>query len=101
AITGFVIAALGLVLTARTASTGTALALLALGLVGLGFVQASTWTSIQEIGGGDTSILTAWNGMLTNGAAALGPLVMAQMVSAQGGWSGALTATALTALVGA
>jgi MFS transporter, ACS family, glucarate transporter len=101
AITGFVIAALGLVLTARTASTDMALALLALGLGGMGFVQASTWTSIQEIGGQDTSILTAWNGMLTNGAAALGPLVMAQMVSSQGSWSGALTATALTALVGA
>jgi ACS family glucarate transporter-like MFS transporter len=101
AITGFVIAALGLVLTARTASTGMALALLALGLGGMGFVQASTWTSIQEIGGQDTSILTAWNGMLTNGAAALGPLVMAEMVSSQGSWSGALTATALTALVGA
>jgi ACS family glucarate transporter-like MFS transporter len=101
AITGFVIAAIGLVLTARTASTGTALALLALGLGGMGFVQASTWTSIQEIGGQDTSILTAWNGMLTNGAAALGPLVMAEMVSVQGGWSGALTATAMTALLGA
>jgi len=101
AVTGFVIAALGLALTARTPSAGMALALLALGLGGMGFVQASTWTSIQEIGGGDTSILTAWNGMLTNGAAALGPMVMAQMVSAQGNWSGALTATAAAALLGA
>jgi ACS family glucarate transporter-like MFS transporter len=101
AILGFGIAALGLALSAHAVSTGAALALLALGLGGMGFVQASTWTSIQEIGGPDTSILTAWNGMLTNGAAALGPLVMAQMVAAQGSWSGALTATAITALLGA
>ncbi len=58
--------------------------------------KASTWSTIQEIGGDDTSILTAWNGMLTNGAAALGPLLMANLVTAQGGsWSGALAAMAL------
>lgn len=102
AMLGFTIAATGLWLTAHTASTGMALLLLALGLGGMGFVQASTWTSIQEIGGDDTSILTAWNGMLTNGAAALGPLLMARMVSTAGGdWSGALAGVAAVALVGA
>jgi ACS family glucarate transporter-like MFS transporter len=98
---GFVIAAVGLWLTAKTSSTGTALALLAMGLGGMGFVQASTWSTIQEVGGSNTSILAAWNGMLTNGAAALGPLLMAGLVSRQGNWAGALTGVALTAIAGA
>jgi len=101
AMAGFVIAGTGLWLTAHTAATPVALALLALGLGGMGFVQASTWSSIQELGGGGTAILTAWNGMLTNGAAALGPALMAGMVSRHGNWSAALTGVAITAFVGA
>lgn len=101
AITGFIIAGAGLWFSAQATSTGSALALLALGLGGMGFVQASTWSTIQEVGGGATPILAAWNGMLTNGAAALGPMLMASLVTAQGNWSGALTGVALTALVGA
>jgi ACS family glucarate transporter-like MFS transporter len=102
AIVGFVIAGAGLWLSAQVQATGTALALLALGLGGMGFVQASTWSTIQEVGGGNTAILAAWNGMLTNGAAALGPLLMAGMVTnAHGDWSRALSAVAVTALVGA
>ena len=82
--------------------TGTALGLLAVGLGGMGLVQASTWSTIQEVGGGNTAILAAWNGMLTNGAAALGPLLMAGMVTrAHGDWTLALSAVAATALVGA
>ncbi|HEY0266658.1 MAG TPA: hypothetical protein VGC16_07900, partial [Rhizomicrobium sp.] len=61
----------------------------------------STWSTIQEVGGDDTSILTAWNGMLTNGAAALGPLLMAGLVSKEGNWSNALAAVAGMALLGA
>jgi ACS family glucarate transporter-like MFS transporter len=101
AILGFLIAGAGLWLTAHTTSTGMALALLALGLGGMGFVQASTWSTIQEVGGDNTSILAAWNGMLTNGAAALGPLLMAGLVTKQGNWADALSASALVALVGA
>jgi ACS family glucarate transporter-like MFS transporter len=101
AITGFVIAGVCLWLEAHTAATGPALALLAVGLGGMGFVQASTWSTIQEIGGDDTSILTAWNGMLTNGAAALGPLLMAGLVSKEGNWANALSAVAVMALLGA
>lgn len=100
AIAGFLIAGAGLVLTAHTASTGPALGLLALGLGGMGFVQASTWSTIQEIGGANTALLAAWNGMLTNGAAALGPMVMADLVTRQGNWTNALTGVALAALVG-
>jgi ACS family glucarate transporter-like MFS transporter len=101
AILGSVIAAIGLWLGARVAATGPALALLALGLGGMGLVQASTWSTIQEIGHGNTAILAAWNGMLTNGAAALGPLLMAGLVTKQGNWAGSLTSVALVALVGA
>lgn len=101
AMTGFVIAGIGLFLTAHTAATPVALMLLAIGLGGMGFVQASTWSSIQELGGGGTAILAAWNGMLTNGAAALGPALMAGMVSRQGNWSAALTGVAITAFAGA
>ena len=101
AILGFFIAGAGLWLAAHTASTGPALALLAIGLGGMGFVQASTWSTIQEVGGANTSLLAAWNGMLTNGAAALGPLLMAGLVTKQGNWVQALTGVAVTALVGA
>ena len=101
AIIGFVIAGSGLWLGAQAHATGPALALLALGLGGMGLVQASTWSTIQEVGGANTSILTAWNGMLTNGAAALGPQLMAGMVTGQGHWSGALGAVACVALLGA
>ena len=101
AVLGFVIAGAGLWLSARASANGPALALLAVGLGGMGLVQASTWSTIQEVGGGNTAILAAWNGMLTNGAAALGPLLMAQMVSRDGNWTGALSGVALTALVGA
>lgn len=100
AILGFAIAATGLWLAAHTAATAAALGLLALGLGGMGFVQASTWSTIQEIGGSNTSILTAWNGMLTNGAAALGPLLMAGLVTKQGNWVNALSDVALVALAG-
>jgi hypothetical protein len=101
AIVGFVIAASGLWLGAQAHATGPALALLALGLGGMGLVQASTWSTIQEVGGENTAILTAWNGMLTNSAAALGPQLMAGMVTGQGHWSGALGAVAGVALLGA
>jgi ACS family glucarate transporter-like MFS transporter len=102
AIVGFVIAGTGLWLSAQVEATDAALVLLGLGLGGMGFVQASTWSTIQEIGGGNTAILAAWNGMLTNGAAALGPLLMAGLVTnAHGNWSGALSAAAAAALVGA
>ncbi len=101
AMLGFCIAAAGLWLGARSSATVPALVLLALGLGGMGFVQASTWSTIQEVGGVNTSILAAWNGMLTNGAAALGPLLMAGLVTKQGNWVQALTYVALTALAGA
>ena len=101
AMLGFLIAGAGLWLAAHTASTGPALVLLALGLGGMGFVQASTWSTIQEVGGANTAILAAWNGMLTNGAAALGPLLMADLVTRQGNWVQALTGVAATALLGA
>lgn len=101
AIAGFAVAGAGIWLGTHAAATGVSLALLALGLGGMGLVQASTWSTIQEVGGGATPILAAWNGMLTNGAAALGPMLMAGAVTAQGNWTGALTGVALTALVGA
>lgn len=101
AILGFCITATCLWLTAHTAATGPALILLAAGLGGMGFVQASTWSTIQEVGGDNTSILAAWNGMLTNGAAALGPMLMASLVSRQGNWSDALSGVAMVALAGA
>ena len=101
AILGFVIAGAGLWLGAHAATKGLALGLLALGLGGMGFVQASTWSTIQEVGGANTSILAAWNGMLTNGAAALGPLLMAGLVTRRGNWVEALTDVAAMALVGA
>ena len=101
AILGFCITATCLWLTAHTAATDPALLLLAAGLGGMGFVQASTWSTIQEVGGDNTSILTAWNGMLTNGAAALGPMLMAGLVTRQGNWSEALSGVAVVALAGA
>ena len=101
AIAGFVIAASGLWLGAQATATVPALLLLALGLGGMGLVQASTWSTIQEVGGENTSILTAWNGMLTNGAAAFGPMLMASMVTGQGHWSGALGMVSGVALAGA
>jgi ACS family glucarate transporter-like MFS transporter len=101
AVAGYLIAALCLWLASQATATAPALALLALGLGGMGFVQASTWVTMQDVGQEHTGVLTAWNGMMTNGAAAIGPLLMAQLVQAQGGWSDALAAVAAMGVVGA
>lgn len=101
AVCGYLIAGFCLFLVARTAANAPALALLAVGLGGMGFVQASTWVTMQEVGGRHTSLLTAWNGMVTNGGAAIGPMAMAMLASGAGGWDAALTATAGVGVVGA
>jgi ACS family glucarate transporter-like MFS transporter len=101
AIAGYLILALCLWLTSQVTGTVPALALLAAGLGGMGFVQASTWVTMQEVGGEQTGLLTAWNGMVTNGGAAIGPMLMAGLAQSQGNWSGALAGVAAVGVIGA
>ncbi|SMG34164.1 MFS transporter [Paraburkholderia susongensis] len=101
AVFGFLVSAVCLVLGVNMHEVPAALALLAVSLGGMGFVQVSTWSTIQHVGGDNTGILTAWNGMLTNGGAALGPVLMAMLVHRDGNWIVALSATAAIAIVGA
>jgi ACS family glucarate transporter-like MFS transporter len=101
AVTGFAIAAGCMVVSSHIHATGPALAMLALSLGGMGLVQVATWATIQDVGGANTSLLTGWNGMLANGGAAIGPMIMAGLAQRDGNWTAALGFVAGVGVVGA
>jgi ACS family glucarate transporter-like MFS transporter len=101
AVIGFLIAGGGMLLATRIEDTPAALLVLALALGGMGLVQVSTWSTIQHVGGRNTGLLTAWNGMLTNGGAAIGPALMALLAQRDGNWTVALVMVAATGVMGA
>ena len=101
AIAGFLGAGFFMLLSAYTTATAPALVLLALSLGCMGLVQVSTWSTLQDIGGASTGILTAWNGMLTNAGAAIGPVLMAALAQHQKDWTGALLLVVASGVVGA
>jgi ACS family glucarate transporter-like MFS transporter len=101
AVTGFILAAVFLILASRIANPVLMLIMLMLSLGSVGLVQVAIWPTASDLGGSMTGSLAGWTNFWGNFSAALGPIFTAFLVGLTSNWSSALLIISLAALIGA
>lgn len=101
AVTGFLVAALFLIIASRVIEPWLMIVALMVSLGGVGLVQVSIWPTCTDIGRNMTGSVTGWTNFWGNLSGALGPIITAFLVTLTSSWATALLVMALTALIGA
>ncbi|HXX38124.1 MAG TPA: MFS transporter [bacterium] len=101
AMTGFVIAALFLILASRVTGAFWLILFLMISLGAIGLTQVSIWSATQDLGPTLTGSVSGWTNFWGNFAAALGPTFTAILVGLTTRWTTALLVMALAGVFGA
>jgi ACS family glucarate transporter-like MFS transporter len=101
AVSGFVLAAVFLIIGSRVASPWLMIICFMVSLGSVAMVQVSIWPSCTDLGGNMTGSVTGWTNFWGNFASALGPIFTAALVSLTSNWAFSLLVMAIAALAGA
>lgn len=100
AVVGIALGGLCLALVPWIAELNVVIAVLCVSLFGVGLVQASLWSSVQDLGGERTPLLAAWTAFWGNLSAGVFPIVMAYLVKWTGEWKYALAVPLSFSVIG-
>ncbi len=101
AVSGFILAALFLILASRESNTALMLIFLMLSLGSVGLVQTAIWPAVGDVAGNLTGSVTGWTNFWGNFSGGLGPIFTALLVTLTKSWGAALLVMSLAALIGA
>jgi ACS family glucarate transporter-like MFS transporter len=101
AVAGFVLAAVFLIIGSQVTSTWIMLICFMISLGSLAMVQITISATCTDLGGNLSPSVAGWTNFWGNLSGALGPIIMALIVSATSSWASALLVMGLSSLVGA
>ena len=101
AVSGFILAAVFLIIASRTLNPVLMLVFLMVSLGSVGLVQTAIWPTVGDVAGNMTGSVTGWTNFWGNFSGGLGPIFTALLVGLTKSWSSALLVMSLAALIGA